>query len=256
MMGKHTITAMVVAVLAAVPVLASTATLLPGVYTNEEQVQFAAEAGTPVPPWTGLRIETADYGAQVQRVDAFGAPIGTPERWQVTESADRVSIRVGRCTRDFAIVSAGLTIINQSRACAATGGLTTVTAKGMAMVTADGALLELQRGRAFACEAALPRRDGKAEWWVKTGLTLHDAGGRVAVVTDEVVPQRFTLHLRNIAWPINPADARLLLALHTDDPDAPPSDVPTAAALADPATTRIGVTFGAIEARCALVPPG
>ena len=64
------------------------------------------------------------------------------------------------------------------------------------------------------------------------------------------MPQRFTLHLRNIAWPINPADARLMLALHTDDADAP-----AAAALADPAATRIGVMFGAIAARCALVPP-
>ena len=249
-MEKRTFIVMVVAVFAAVPALASPATVLPGVYTNEEQVQLAADAGTPVPLWTGLRIETADRGALVQRVDAFGASLGAPERWQIIESADRVSIRTGRCLRNFAIVPAGLTIINQSRACAAAGGPTTVTASGMAMVTADGAMIELQRGRAFACKAAPPRGSGKAASWVKTGLMLHDAGGRVAVVIDAAVPQRFTLHLRNIAWPINPADARLMLALHTDDADAP-----AAAALADPAATRIGVMVGAIAVRCALVPP-
>ena len=121
-------------------------------------------------------------------------------------------------------------------------------------------LIELQRGRAFACDAALlrgdgtaapPRGDGTCASWVKTGVMLHDAGGRVAVVIDAAVPQRFTLHLRNIAWPINPADARLKLALHTDDADAP-----AAAALADPAATRIGVMVGTIAAQCALVPPG
>lgn len=235
------------AALAAAPALAGTASLLPGIYTNEEQVELARAAHQPLPPWTGLHITAAAPGVTVQRIDAFGATLGAPARWMVRETADRVTITSGRCTRDFAVVPAGMTIINQSRACAATGGPTTVTAKGLAQMTPDGTLLELQRARAFTCSVTLPRADGKADGRTTSDVPIHDAGGRAMVASDDTIPRRVTLHLRHIAWPTPPQPASLALALESDGAE-------TATASADPTAHHIGLRVGAIAANCALAP--
>lgn len=45
----------------------------PGIYTNEEAVYFAGEAGKPRPAWAALEIGS---DAHWQWVDAFGKPLG------------------------------------------------------------------------------------------------------------------------------------------------------------------------------------
>lgn len=220
--------------------------LLPGIYANEEQVRLAA-AGAPLPPWTGVRITGTAPVLVVQPVDAFGADIGPAQRWRVRQTPETVAIATRNCVRDFARVPAGLTIINQTGACTEAAGPTTFTAAGMAMKTAGGVVLELQRGRLFTCSVSLPATGGKAEWTTQAGLQLHDAGGRVTAGT--AAPQRIGLHLRNIAWPVAPEQPRLVLAVHADDPAAP-----LGTSWADPAATRLGIDLPVARASCSLQP--
>lgn len=223
--------------------------LLPGVFTNEEQVYFAKEEGKPVPQWTGVRVTAEDGGYRLQPVDAFSAAAGAPQMLSVREGAERTHIRSGACVRDFARVPAGMTIVNRIGRCD-DGGITTVTDRGIAMTMADGTVIEMQRARVFKCWASIPRRalkDGKPDWWFKAGLMLHDAGGRVEAVTDEAVPQRFVLRMRNVAWPTGTNKPSLVLYIHGDDPDRA-----IGYGWADPAARLIGLNLRNVQASCSL----
>nr|WP_310525245.1 hypothetical protein [Polymorphobacter sp.] len=225
-------------------------TLLPGTYTNEEQVYFAREAGTPVPPWSGLRITGAAPIFQLQRVDAFGTALGPAQPFGVRETPEQVAITTQSCTRDYARVPAGLTVINQTGACNEPAAATTFTGRGMAMTMSDGTVLEFQRARAFKCWASIPRKalkDGKLDWWFKAGLMLHDAGGRVVASTDEAVPQSFTLRMRNVAWPSGNNQPSLVLYVHADDPDHA-----IGYSWADPVAKRVGINLRTMQASCSL----
>ena len=230
----------------------ATAALLPGTYTNEEQVYFAADAGKPVPPWTGIQVTAQGDMFRVQGVDAYGASVGGESIWRIRDGGEIVSITSGDCRRDFARVTLGLTIVNQQGACAAPG-LTTVTAAGLAMKMADGTTLELLRSRAFKCWASIPRKalkDGKPDWWFKPELMLHDAGGRVTATTDEAVPQSFTLRMRNVVWPSGNNAPSLVLYVHGNDPDHAISY-----SWADPAAKRVGINLRTFQGSCTLIEP-
>lgn len=71
---------------------AAPAALAEGVYTNEEQVSFAAEAGRPAPPWTGLHVARLPGGGwRLQPVDAHGRPAGEG-RVAADEAAARAAV--------------------------------------------------------------------------------------------------------------------------------------------------------------------
>lgn len=231
------------------------AALLPGTYTNEEQVYFAKEAGKPVLPWTGVTITARGSDYLVQPIDAYGAPKAASQLMRASEGKvdghDVVSITSGACTRDFAPVAAGLTIVKQRGSCTGQTGLTTLTQAGLAMQTPDGTTLELQRARAFKCWASIPRKglkDGKPDWWFKPGLMLHDRGGRVVAETDEAVPQTFTLRMRNVVWPTGSNAPSLVLYVHGGDPDQAISY-----SWADPGARRIGINLRTMQGSCTLV---
>ena len=227
----------------------ATAALLPGIYTNEEQVYFAAEAGKPVPAWTGLLVTAQGDGYRVQEVDAYGAAVGADAVWRVTQGEKIVSISSAGCTREFARVAAGLTIVDQRGICGP--GLMTLTPAGMAMKSADGAVRDMQRGRGFKCWASIPRnvlKDGKPDWWFKQGLMLHDAGGRVTVTTDDAVPQSFTLRMRNVVWPNGNNAPSLVLYVHGNDPDHA-----IAYSWADPLAKRVGINLRTMQGSCTLI---
>jgi hypothetical protein len=52
------------------------ATLLPGIYSNEEQVYFDREAGRTASPLTYLTVQRETGGALITLTDAFGLPVG------------------------------------------------------------------------------------------------------------------------------------------------------------------------------------
>lgn len=233
---------------------AAVAALLPGTYTNEEQVYFAKEAGKQAPPWVGVTITQEGDAFRLQTVNSFGAPGAENQLMQVSEGKvgghDVVSIATGACIRDYAQVPAGLTLVNERGRCGGPAVATTITGAGIAMRMTDGTMLELQRARPFVCWASVPRRalkDGKPDWWFKSGLTLHDRGGRVAAKTDEAVPQAFTLRMRNVVWPSGNNAPSLVLYVHADDPDHAISY-----SWADPAAKRVGINLRTMQASCTL----
>lgn len=230
------------------------AMLLPGTYTNEEQVYFAREAGKPVPPWIGIEVTAEPGGYRLRTVDAFGVPGGEDQLLRVEEGEKIVSITSGACRRDYARVARGLTIVNQAGTCTGPAALTTVTEPGLALKMTDGTLLDLQRSRPFTCWVSIPRTakkpDGKDDWWFKPGLMLHDSGGRVTATTDEAEPQSFTLRLRNIAWPTGKNAPRLALYVHGTDPDHA-----IAYSWADPQSKRVGINLRTVQGSCTRVEP-
>lgn len=241
-------------VLAAAAAFPAAAALLPGTYTNEEQVYFAREAGKPAPPWTGLRIEAEGDGFRVRTVDAFGVPGAEDQLLRVREGETITTISTGACFRDYARVAAGLTIVNSRGRCGGPATTTTITQQGLALTMADGTAIEMQRARAWTCWASIPRAakkpDGQADWWFKPGMLLHDAGGRVKAMTDEAVPQVFTLRMRNVAWPSGPNQPSLVLYVHGDD-----QDKAVGYGWADPGAKRVGINLRTVQASCSLVTP-
>lgn len=216
----------------------SPADLLPGIFSNEEQVQAARANGTTLPPWTGLRIAAVAGGFRVEPIDAFGTATAVAETWRVRETADRARITAGDCVRDFARVPAGLTIINRRGACRRPG-LTTATDRGLALADADGSVLELQRARDFACTQT-PSGGATAT------LLLHDAGGRAVV---GVPSQRLVVSLRHIAWPLGDGLPALKLAIMAQG-----SKAPLAMATTDATATRIGLAMSGLDVTCSLAP--
>jgi hypothetical protein len=228
------------------------ATLLPGTYTNEEQVYFAKEAGKPAPPWVGISIVPEGGGYRLRAVDAFGVPGREDQLMQVRETEKIVSITTGVCTRDYARVTLGLVAVNQSGKCTGPAATSTITGAGLAMTMADGTVLELQRARAFKCWVSIPRKakkpDGSEDWWFQPGLMLHDRGGRVTATTDEAVPQSFTLRMRNVVWPTGNNAPSLVLYVHGSDPDHAISY-----SWADPEAKRVGINLRTMQGSCTLV---
>lgn len=185
--------------------------VLPGTYTNEEQVEFARAKGAALPPWVGVEVRReADGALGMMAVDAHGQ----------TGAADA-------------------------------GWAPTVTADGLALVLKDGTAVTLLRARAFRCWASIPKRvakaDGSPDWWFKAGLAVHDRGGRLAVATDEAVPQRFSLRMRNVVFPEPPNRPSLVLYVHGDDPVRALSY-----AWADPDAKRVGINLRTVQASCSL----
>lgn len=58
-----------------------------GIWTNEEQVRFAMEAGREPPAWQGVRVEPAGDGWRATPVDSMGAQTGPARRLSAAEVA-------------------------------------------------------------------------------------------------------------------------------------------------------------------------
>jgi hypothetical protein len=70
------------------------------IYTNEEQVYFAGEAGAPVPEWIGIAVAADGSGAR--RVDAFGADVAAPVPGNPSPlTGDRVTLPSGGGTAEL-----------------------------------------------------------------------------------------------------------------------------------------------------------
>ncbi len=226
--------------------------LLPGRYTNEEQVSFARESGAAAPPWSGLAIAPEGEGLRLTSFDPYGA--AGPENQRMTLAAEGsagVAITTGRCTRVYQVEGDQLVAVDARGVCRGPAAFHRFAPAGMVLKMADGSALELRRARPFVCWAAIPKRaarpDGATDWWGARGLALHDQGGRVALATDEPEPQRFELRMRNVVWPTGPNQPSLVLYVF-----APEAERAIAYSWADPGAKRVGINIRSIQASCTL----
>ncbi len=188
--------------------------LIPGIYTNEEEVYFASEAGTFAAPWTAIMV------------DADGVP----------HAADMFG-----------------TVRNAQHTVAMTG-LTQLNAQTLVLQLQlpSGATTTLRRARPVTCWGTVPRfakkADGSDDWYFASGLKLHDQGGRVTFGGGDSGAPPVILRMRNVVWPSGPNKPSLVLYVHK--PDSP--DRAESYSWADPAAKRIGINLRWMQASCTI----
>ncbi len=228
--------------------------LLPGTYSNEEQVYFEQDAGRQPPPWLSLKIVQSKNGWTLTEIDAHGHPQGDPVRISLSPSEKRDIITVGTCARYFNRTEDGWTYgaIQNRKACRQKFQIAGISSDGLKLRFPGGVETMLKRARAVECWAAVPKKidkeDGSTNWLFQQNLTLHDQGGRVTVGGGESGAEEVTLRMRAVHWP-PPSTNRpsMVLYIHKDDPDRAASY-----SWADIGASRVGINLRWMQASCTI----
>lgn len=114
----------------------------------------------------------------------------------------------------------------------------------------------LRRARPFECWTAILRGashgdsgEGMQDWDFRRGVKLHDQGGEAVLMTDEDVPRKIRLRLRNVDWPYGTNRPSLTLYVMEGD-----SDRAVSYAWNEGDAERIGVNLRWIQASCTYAP--
>lgn len=114
----------------------------------------------------------------------------------------------------------------------------------------------LRRARPFECWAAILRGaehgdsgQGMSDWDFRRNVTLHDQGGEAELITDEEVPRRVRLRLRNVDWPYGTNRPSLTLYVLEGD-----SDRAVSYAWNEGNAERIGINLRWLQASCTYAP--
>jgi hypothetical protein len=242
-----------VAGLVASPVLAADAPdLLPGVYTNEEQVYFEKEAGRVPPAWFSMRIAATADGFMIEEPDAFGVLHSPPHPLKWTREGDVTVLNYGACQRLYRPEGDALVATGLRGTCRAPASMTRIDPGGITLTFPDGKTTLLKRARMVTCWGSVPKTaktaDGKEDWIFKSGLKLHDQGGRVQFGGGDTGAPPVILRMRNVVWSSGPNRPSVVLYVHT--PDAP--DRAVSYAWADPEAKRIGINLRWMQASCTI----
>ena len=188
--------------------------IVPGIYTNEEEVYFDTLAKRPAAPWTSILVDDRADHARFTFVDAFGKPwLVAPARPDiVARSADRI-------------------IFNMP----------------------NGRTTELRRARPVSCWVAIrkqtPKPDGSEDWYFQRDVKLHDQGGRALVGGGESDTQPVMFRIRNVTWDKGSTNAPVV-ALYVHKPDS--WDKAEAYSWAAPDSARVGINLRWVQAGCAI----
>lgn len=237
------------------PALYALASLVAGVFTNEEQVYFEREAGRQPPPWVGVRVDSLGNGSvRLRTVDAFGQPGAEDQIMRLSQEGELAVVTTGQCVRRFRLEGDSL-VEASATACRSPAALVGVSPRGLTMRLPDGRTLDLERARPFVCWVAVRKAakqaDGSDDWAFERGVRLHDRGGRATVRTQEAEPQAVTIRMRNVAWREGPNQPSLVLYMHRADPERAEGY-----AWADPGARRVGINLRFAQASCTLDPEG
>ncbi len=157
--------------------------LVPGTYTNEEEVYFDTEAKKPAAPWLGISV---DHAGKIDIIDRFGATIergfiafesaGTPDRLIASFANRKTELRRAR------FVTCWASVLKDSR-----------------------------------------KPDGSEDWFFKNNVKLHDQGGRALIGQGQAGIKPVVLRIRNVTWSGSARSTNrpsLVMYVHTvDDPD-------------------------------------
>jgi len=238
----------------AVPAHAATLQeLLPGIYTNEEQVYFDKEAGNKtVDPWMGIRIGVTKDVITVQNIDGYGAVIGQARTARII--AD--SIVLADCIITFKPDTAGLLgTPNGAHGCGELPFRFTsahIDSAGMRLTHGDEQVATLRRARPTTCWGTVPKTrrkaDGSEDWLFVAGLKLHDQGGRALFGGGDTGAPPVIIRMRNVVWPSGTNKPSLVLYVHK--PKNP--DHAESYSWADPEAKRIGINLRWMQASCSI----
>lgn len=215
--------------------------ILPGVYTNEEQIYFQTSLGLP----------EADHVARSELIikrtgDSFTSTL----RWSDGRSIDaRHDYRVydGKIVANAfrngrADCSRTITHEFDSFRGVGCGGTMVVSPEGFHL-SIDGVTYKMLRARTFKCWASPRKKDGSYAFY--NDLVLHDQGGRVWIEATDEHP-RVGLKLRNVQWPtgVN-RDSMVLYTYLGDDAEYSPAYV-----WSDPESERLAINTRWLQTSC------
>lgn len=188
---------------------------LPGVYSNEEQVYFAKEAGQPVPPLVMLRFAE---DRPMQSVNAFGT----------VSDVDTTGIILTGGGEPMTALLPGGAKLELRRARPTTCWV--------------------------AIRKDKPKADGSPDWYFAQGVKLHDQGGRAMVGQDIADTQPVMIRMRNVVWPPQadgtPSSNKPSIVLYIHKPDQ--YDRSEAYVWGDPGAARIGINLRWMQASCGI----
>lgn len=162
--------------------LAAPAAAQEAIYTNEEEVYFAAEKKLPAIPWMGVKLTESGGETSIERIDAFGKPAAGGGVQVASATPERLTVLLddGRPT----------------------------TLRRARTVSCWSAIPKDKK-----------KADGSEDWYFVRDLKLHDQGGRVAAGGGDTGAKPLVLRMRNVVWSEGPNRPSLVLYVHT--PDAP-----------------------------------
>ncbi|MEO9633313.1 MAG: hypothetical protein ABJF89_06765 [Parasphingorhabdus sp.] len=230
------------------------ADLLPGTFSNEEQVYFDKDAGRKAAPWMSLRISIDDGNLMLEQIDAKGKAIVDAQEIAVSNTGKRSLISVGHCGRYFDRTEGGWTYsaMQNRMACQQAFQIIAITRESITLQLNNGTETILKRARPVTCWAAIPKskakEDGDTDWLFSKDLKLHDQGGRVTVGGGDSGAEAVTLRMRAVHWP-PPSTNRpsMVLYIHKDDPDRAASY-----SWADIDASRVGLNLRWMQASCTI----
>jgi hypothetical protein len=235
----------------AVPASAKTVPtdIIPGTYTNEEDVYFAKEAGKTPPVETRIEISRDPGGFRLRAIDPFGKPL---EEGHVMAVTSGPTLNAGKCGMPFRPVKGGLAALPRTGTCHNHSIMERFDAGGITLRLEDGTVTTLRRARAVLCWAAMPKDvkkpDGTTDWYGVRDLKLHDQGGRAAFGGGDTGAKPTVIKLRNVVWPTGPNKPSVVLYVFT--PEEP--DKAVAYSWADLGATRVGINLRWMQASCTI----
>ena len=247
------IIALTVLGLSAASAVAGPAELLSGTYTNEEQVYFDKEAGRKAPAWFAMRIHAEGTEIVIEEPDAYGATYSEPHRMKLSQEGKLTVFDYGSCKRLYRSEKAGLIASGVRGTCRAPATMTSITPFAITLTFPDGSTSELRRARPVTCWVAIlkdrPKSDGKEDWYFKSGVMLHDQGGRASVGGGDTGAQPVIIRLRNVTWDTGSTNAPVV-TLYVHKPDKP--DHAEAYSWAAPDSSRVGINLRWMQSGCSI----
>jgi hypothetical protein len=245
--------AIATSVLIAAPVMAAPADLLPGTYTNEEQVYFDKEAGRKAPAWLAIRIHAEGDEMVIEEPDAFGATHSEPHRMKVVQEGKLTVFDYGSCKRLYRSEKGGLVSDGVRGTCRAPATMTSITPFAITLTFPDGSTTELRRARPVSCWVAIrkdkPKADGSEDWFFKSGVMLHDQGGRASVGGGDAGAQPVIIRMRNVTWDKGSTNAPVV-SFYIHKPESP--DHAESYSWAAPDSSRVGINLRWVQSGCSI----
>lgn len=238
----------VLGLLTSAPAEAGTLDLLPGIYTNEEDVYFAREAKKTPPVYVAIWITREGAALRLRAIDRFAKPLEAGH--VMTVSGDTLS--AGPCAMPFRAKGDTLIAMPRTGNCQNHSVMTRISREGITLAWADGSATLLRRARTATCWGAGLKKarkpDGGDDWYGTYNLKLHDQGGRAQFGGGDTGIPATIIRMRNVVWPSGPNKPSLVLYVHT--PDQP--DHAVSYSWADPDARRIGINLRWMQASCTI----
>ena len=216
--------------------------MLPGTYTNEEQVYFHDELGRPEAtrlPRLTLTIERDGDGFVARTESPTGRTTQARLEYRVEDGAIRSRERRDGepdCERTFTRTFETF----RGDGC---GAPVVASPEGFVFGAADNPFV-MHRARPFTCWISPRKADG--EYGFEPGLRLHDQGGRVWIDGDGF--ERTGIKLRRVRWPAGRnRDSLVLYAYQGED-----EDTAVSYAWTGPDGDRIALNLRWMQASCTL----